>query len=179
LLRAIPCWPPLPPFEHRQYTEQIDALIEPASPFDVAREARATYNAGAPLKETMVKDEQVIRETILNWLAASKEGDSQSLAAMLDDDMLFVVRGRSPFGKQEFLAGSQGKPYAFDATADVREVVVNGNWALTRVELVIEFTATMGAKKMRLIGPTMTVWRKSVTGRWLIWRDANMVAPAE
>jgi uncharacterized protein (TIGR02246 family) len=87
-----------------------------------------------------VNDEYAIRETVSNWLAASKEGDSQSLAAMLDDDMLFVVRGRSPFGKQEFLSGSQGKPYAFDATAEVREVVVNGNWALTRVELVIEVT---------------------------------------
>ena len=126
-----------------------------------------------------MNDEQVIRETILNWLAASKQGDAQSLAAMLDDDMLFVVRGRSPFGKQEFLAGSQGKPYAFEANANVREVVVNGNWALTRVELLIEVTARKGMKQMQLKGPTMTVWRKTATGRWLIWRDANMVAPAE
>jgi uncharacterized protein (TIGR02246 family) len=126
-----------------------------------------------------VKDEQAIRETITNWLAASKAGDSQSLGAMLDDDMLFVVRGQSPFGKREFLAGSHGKPYAFDATAEVREVVVNGNWALTRVELVIEVTAAQGAKQMRLGGPTMTVWRKAATGRWLIWRDANMVAAVE
>jgi uncharacterized protein (TIGR02246 family) len=131
------------------------------------------------MKETIVNDEQAIRETILNWLAASKEGDSQSLAAMLDDDMLFVVRGQPPFGKQAFLAGSQGKPYAFEATAEVREVVVNGNWALTRVELVIEVTAAQAAKPMRFLGPTMTVWRKAATGRWLIWRDANMVAAVE
>jgi uncharacterized protein (TIGR02246 family) len=126
-----------------------------------------------------MNDEQVIRETIQNWLAASKAGDAQSLAAMLDDEMLFVVRGQAPFGKREFLAGSQGKPYAFDATAEVREVVVNGNWALTRVELVIDVTATQDARQMRFMGPTMTVWRKAATAGWRIWRDANMVAPVE
>ncbi len=126
-----------------------------------------------------MNDEHVIRETILNWLAASKAGDSQSLAAMLDDDMLFIVRGQPPFGKREFLAGSQGKPYAFEASAEIRELVVNGNWALTRVELVIEVTATKGAAQRRFAGPTMTVWRKAAAGSWQIWRDANMVAPVE
>jgi uncharacterized protein (TIGR02246 family) len=110
---------------------------------------------------------------------ASKEGDSQTLAAMLDDDMLFVVLGRPPFGKQQFLAASQGKPYAFDSTFDVAEVVVNGDWALTRVQLAVEVTATKDAKTVRFKGPTMTVWRKTATGSWLIWRDANMVAPLE
>ncbi len=93
--------------------------------------------------------------------------------------MLFVVRGRPPFGKQEFLAGSQGKPYAFNSTVQVHEVVVNGDWALTRVELTIEVTATQGAKQMQFMGSTMTVWRKAASGQWLIWRDANMVAPVE
>jgi len=101
----------------------------------------------------------------------------QSLAAILDDDMLFVVLGRPPFGKRQFLAGSQGKPYAFDSTFEVAEVVVNGDWALTRVQLAIEVTATKGAKTARFQGPTTTVWRKSATGNWLIWRDANMVVP--
>ena len=126
-----------------------------------------------------VSDEQAIRETISKWLVAAKEGDSQALAAMLDDDMLFVVLGRPPFGKQEFLAAGQGKPYAFDSAFEVAEVVVNGTWALTRVELAIEVTATKGEKTLRFKGPTMTVWRKAATGRWRIWRDANMVAPIE
>jgi len=141
--------------------------------------ARSHAKDRTKYEETTLNDEQAIRETIQSWLVASKEGDSQSLAAMLDDDMLFVVRGQPPFGKREFLAGSQGKPYAFDATAEVREVVVNGDWALTRVELAIDFTATEGAKQMRFMGPTMTVWRRAATGRWLIWRDANMVAPVD
>jgi uncharacterized protein (TIGR02246 family) len=126
-----------------------------------------------------LSDEQTIRETISKWLLASKEGDSEALAAILDDDMLFVVLGRPPFGKREFLAAGQGKPYAFDSAFEVAELVVNGNWALTRVELAIEVTATKDAKTVRFTGPTMTVWRKAAAGRWLIWRDANMVAPTE
>ena len=124
-------------------------------------------------------DEQAIQETISKWLTATKEGDLQALDSILEDDVVFVVLGRPPFGKKEFLAGSQGKPYQFDSTADVREVVVNGNWALTRVQLAIEITATKGAKTMRLNGPTMSVWRKSATGRWRIWRDANIVRSIE
>ena len=123
-----------------------------------------------------MNDEQTIREAISTWLEASKEGDATALATILDDDMLFVVAGRPAFGKKEFLAGSVGKPYRFESTTDVLEVVVNGDWALTRVQLQVEMVATIGGQTMRLRGPTMTVWRKSDTGHWRIWRDANMVA---
>ena len=44
-----------------------------------------------------MSDEQTIRDTILAWLAASKEGDAEALAGMLDDDLLFVVQGRPSF----------------------------------------------------------------------------------
>lgn len=124
-----------------------------------------------------MSDEDAIKDTISAWLAASKEGDRAALADILDDDMLFVVAGRPPFGKNAFLAGSPGKPYRFEARVEVLEVVVEGNWALSRVRLDIEFGLSEGAGVAHLSGPTMTVWRKSATGRWRIWRDANMVAP--
>jgi ketosteroid isomerase-like protein len=79
--------------------------------------------------------------------------------------------------RRNFWLGPPGKPHRFDSSLDVREVVVNGDWALTRVQLAIELTATRGAKAARFDGVTMSVWRKSATGRWLIWRDSNMVAP--
>jgi uncharacterized protein (TIGR02246 family) len=97
-------------------------------------------------------DEQAIREAISEWLAASKEGDAQALAAILDEDALFVVLGRPPFGKAEFLAGASGKPHRFDSTLDVREVTVNGDWALTRAQLAIDVTTTKGAKTARFNG---------------------------
>ena len=124
-----------------------------------------------------MSDESAIRETITNWLRASKEGDSKALSSLLDDDVLFVVPGRTPFGKSEFFAGSHAAPARFGSRLDVLEVVVHGDWALTRVELQLEIQATEDAATVKLAGPTMTVWRRSPAGRWRIWRDANMVVP--
>jgi uncharacterized protein (TIGR02246 family) len=129
-------------------------------------------------QEVFMSDENVIRDTIEAWLRASKEGDSAALSSILDDDVLFVVAGQAPFGKKEFFAGQGGKPFRFEAKADIREVIVHGDWALTRVELEIEMTAAEGSQAMKLAGPTMSVWRKTPGGRWVIWRDANMVGPA-
>jgi uncharacterized protein (TIGR02246 family) len=152
------------------------SAAETLAGFDELSEA-CRAREGTEQRGTAMDDEQAIREAISDWLAASKEGDVQTLAAILDDDALFVVLGRPPFGKAEFLAGASGKPHRFDSSLDVRDVVVNGDWALTRVQLAIELTATRGAKAARFDGVTMSVWRKSATGRWLIWRDSNMVAP--
>jgi uncharacterized protein (TIGR02246 family) len=126
-----------------------------------------------------MSDENTIRKTIDEWIAATKEGNSDKLASILDDDVLFVTAGRPPFGKKEFFSGDSGKPpYRFESRVQVHEVKVHGDWALTRVELDIEMMATKDAQLMKLTGPTMSVWRKTPEGRWVIWRDANMVAPS-
>jgi uncharacterized protein (TIGR02246 family) len=124
-----------------------------------------------------VSDEKAIRQTIQAWLEATKKGDSNALAEMLDDDVLFVVQDRAPFGKEEFFAGDHGAPFRFESRVDIREVAVHGGWALTRVDLEIDMTPTHDSKPMKLAGRTMSVWRKTSGGRWVIWRDANMVAP--
>ena len=124
-----------------------------------------------------MSEEKAIRETIHAWLEATKNGDSKTLAEMLDDDVLFVVKDQPPFGKKEFFAGDQGAPFRFESKVDIREVVVHGDWALTRVDLEIEMAPTKDSQPMKLSGRTMSVWRKKPGGRWAIWRDANMVAP--
>ncbi len=123
-------------------------------------------------------DEDVIRANIDAWLRATKEGNAEALSSLLDDDVLFVVPGRAPFGKKEFFAGGTMAPLRFESKVEIAEVVVHGDWALTRIhlELQIEFSRDSGT--MSLAGPTMSVWRKTPAGRWSIWRDSNMVAPA-
>ena len=124
-----------------------------------------------------MSDENAIRDTIHAWLEATRRGDSAALAAMLDDDVLFVIPDRPPFGKKEFFAGVQGAPFRFESRVEILELVVHGDWALTRVSLQIEIVPVRDAPGLRLAGPTMSVWRKDPAGRWLIWRDANMVRP--
>lgn len=122
-----------------------------------------------------MSDENAIRDTIREWLKASKEGDSRTLSSMLDDEVLFVVPGRQPFGKKEFFAQDSGAPFRFESEVDIREIVVHGDWALSRVHLKLEIMVAEDSETVRLEGPTMSVWRKNAEGRWAIWRDANMV----
>lgn len=122
-------------------------------------------------------DEHAIREAIHAWLEATKRGDHETLAGLLDDEMLFVVPDRPPFGKKEFLAEPAPPPHRFDSRVDIHEVAIHGDWALSRIRLEIEIEPAPGAGPLKLAGPTMSVWRRAPDGRWRLWRDSNMVAP--
>ena len=54
----------------------------------------------------MDDDERAIRELVQNWMSATKAGDLQAVLDMMADDVIFVVAGREPFGKEEFAANS-------------------------------------------------------------------------
>jgi uncharacterized protein (TIGR02246 family) len=124
----------------------------------------------------MTRDEKAIRDQIAAWIKASKHGDMKTLAAILADDMKFIVVGQPAFGKKEFFAGGGGAPYKFKSKLKLREVNVFGSFAQSWLELALEIQPTKDAPVMKLAGPTLTVWKKS-RGHWQIWRDANMVQP--
>jgi len=125
----------------------------------------------------MSPDERSIRDLIATWLTASAAGDSEKVLSLMSDDVLFLVAGRPPFGKQEF-AESQNAltTHRIEATSDVREVVVSGNLAYARTHLTVTMTPTAGGKPLRRSGPTLSVFRKLGDGRWLLVRDANLLA---
>ena len=61
----------------------------------------------------MSEDERAIRALIDSWMTASKVGDIGRVLDLMTDDVVFMVPGRAPFGKQEFAAmsGSSGAPH--------------------------------------------------------------------
>jgi len=124
----------------------------------------------------MSDDERAIRNAIQEWMDASKAGDTTSVLRLMADDVLFMVPGREPFGKEAFATTSQGlKDMLMEGRADIREVTVLGDWAWTRVHLALTITPPNG-KPMQHRGYTMSVWRKQPSG-WVIYRDANLLAP--
>lgn len=123
----------------------------------------------------MTRDEKAIRAAIAAWLRASRAGDSTTLAALLADDVRFVVVDRPAFGKKEFFGAGGGKPFRFRSRVKVHEVIVHGDWAVTWLDLALAITPVKDSPEITLAGPTMSVWKKSRAGRWQIWRDANMV----
>jgi uncharacterized protein (TIGR02246 family) len=129
-------------------------------------------------KQPMTQDDkQAIRESVNAWLAASKKRDLATMLDLLADDVLFIVPGKEPFGKDAFATANQEqmKDVEMDATIDIKEIEVAGDWAWMRSFLNITFTHE--GKSTRHSGHILTVWQKNSDGRWVIKRDANFVKP--
>jgi uncharacterized protein (TIGR02246 family) len=124
----------------------------------------------------MANDERAIREVIDTWLRASSSGDTAKVLTLMADDVVFMTPGQEPFGKAEFSARSgQLKGTAVDAKANVVEVKVLGDWAFCRTHLRVTMTPP-GGQPMRRTGYTLTIFQKKDDGKWVIARDANLLA---
>jgi uncharacterized protein (TIGR02246 family) len=120
-------------------------------------------------------DEAAIRNLVDTWLAASKAGDIATVLSLMTDDVVFMVPGREPFGKEAFAAASDAmKNVRMEGTSEIRELKVLGDWAYIRNYLEITITPK-GGERVKRSGWTLTVLRKEA-GRWRLARDANLVA---
>jgi uncharacterized protein (TIGR02246 family) len=123
----------------------------------------------------MKSDEQAIRDLVETWMAASKSGDLETVLNLMADDVVFMVPGQEPFGREAFAATSEKmKDVRIDGTSDIQELKVIGNWAWMRNRLQITITPS-GGKSMRRSGYTLTILQKNPDGRWVIARDANLL----
>src|ERR1700730_12170086 len=123
----------------------------------------------------MSDDERAIRNAIQKWMAASKAGDTATVLNLMAGDVLFMVPGREPFGREAFAAAAQGmKDIRMDGAADIQEVMVLDDSAWTRVHLTVTISPP-NAKPVRRAGYTLSIWRKQTDGAWVIFRDANLL----
>jgi uncharacterized protein (TIGR02246 family) len=124
---------------------------------------------------TMSDDERAIRALIDTWMAASKAGDTATVLSLMSDDVLFMVPGREPFGKQEFAAAAQGMQGAtIDGKSEIVELKVLGDWAYLRGRLQVAMTPS-GGNPIHRSGYTLTILRKEADGKWRLARDANLL----
>ncbi len=122
----------------------------------------------------MSEDERAIRALIDTWMAASRNGDVQTVLGLMGDDAVFMVPGREPFGKAAFAAQSQAmKDVKIEGKAEIRELKVLDDWAWLRSHLSIAVTQPDGAVA-RKSGYVLTILRKE-KGRWQLARDANLL----
>jgi uncharacterized protein (TIGR02246 family) len=120
-------------------------------------------------------DEQAIRRLVETWMTASQTGDIKTVLSLMSDDVVFMVPGREPFGKEAFRAASESaKDMRIEGRSDIREIKVLGDWAYLRNHLEITMTLP-GGKSMRRAGYTLTILHKTADGRWLLTRDANLL----
>ena len=124
----------------------------------------------------MSPDERAIRDLVETWMKASRAGDTATVLSLMSDDVIFMVPGRDPFGKEAFAATSQSmKGFRLEGSADIRELRVLGDWGYLRNFIEITVTPPGGAP-MRRSGYTLTILRKESDGRWRLMRDANLVS---
>jgi uncharacterized protein (TIGR02246 family) len=87
-----------------------------------------------------------------------------------------MVPGREPFGKDAFRAALETmKNAGMTGTSDIREINLAGDWAYIRNYIEITITPPAG-NVMRRSGYTLSILRKQPNGKWVLWRDANLIA---
>jgi uncharacterized protein (TIGR02246 family) len=126
----------------------------------------------------MPGDERAIRELIQTWLAASQKGDLESVLSLMADDVIFMVPGQNPFGKDAFAASFRAlTDVRFETSSEIKEIKLLGDWAYLRNYLEVTMTPPGSGAPLRRSGHTLTILRKEPDGRWLVARDANLLAP--
>ena len=125
----------------------------------------------------MSEDEKAIRELVATWMEASRTGDTDTVLSLMADDVVFMVPGREPFGKEEFAAAARGMTdLRIEGSSEIQEIEVFGGWAYLRNRLTITMTPAGGEAMLRRSGYTLSILRKEKDGRWLLVRDANLLA---
>ena len=127
----------------------------------------------------MDRDEQAIRSVVETWMQATAAADLPRVLELMDDEVVFLGAGRPPMrGRHDFAAASKAMQARVEGTADIQEVRVFGDWAYCWNQLAVTIHPTGGGPPTRLNGPALSILRKQPDGKWVIFRDANMVSPA-
>ena len=123
---------------------------------------------------TQADDETAIRKLVDTWLAATMAGDIATVLSLMTDDVVFMVPGREPFGRQAFAAASDAMDNVrMEGNAEIRELRVFGDWAYLRNYLEMTITPN-GREPVKRSGWTLTILRKE-EGGWRLARDANLM----
>jgi uncharacterized protein (TIGR02246 family) len=128
----------------------------------------------------MTADEQEIRQLVATWMSATKAGDLATVLSLMTDDVVFLVVGQQPFGKQQFAAAMKppagGAPLPMiDGRSEIQEIRISGDHAYLWTRLNVEVTPPGGVTAKRS-GHTLSVLRRE-GGRWRLARDANLLSP--
>src|SRR5258706_14877302 len=120
----------------------------------------------------MQSDEQSIRDLITAWLEASKSGDNETVLSLMAEDVVFLQPGQDPIrGRAAFAQMQKGLAnVAIDATADIQEIKLLGDWAYCWNYLTVVVTPRYGGTQVKRAGNVPSVKHKQ-DGRWVIARD--------
>jgi uncharacterized protein (TIGR02246 family) len=130
----------------------------------------------------MPTDEQQIRALVSTWISATQAGDIDTVLGLMTDDIVFLIPGRAPMSKSEFASLSRVPPGTpqpkFAGTSEIQEIQVLGDWAFMWTRLSVSITPPGTSEPIERAGHTLSIVKK-VAGKWLLARDANLLAPVQ
>ena len=128
----------------------------------------------------MQSDGQEIRQLVATWMAATKAGDVETVLSLMAEDVVFLVPGQPAMRKADFAAAARaqagGEAPRFDGKSEIQEIKVLGDWAFMWTHLTVVATPPGGGEPMTRAGHTLSILEKQ-NGKWVLARDANMLAP--
>jgi len=128
----------------------------------------------------MQNDEREIRDLVSTWMAATQAGDVQTVLKLMAEDVVFLVPGQPVMRKADFAAAAKaqaaGRAPSFEGASEIQEIKVVGDWAFMWTRLTVVATPPGGAPPTKRAGHTLSVLKKE-NGKWLLARDANLLAP--
>lgn len=125
-------------------------------------------------------DEQAIRDLVQQWMIATQAGDIETVLSLMSEDVVFLVPGQEPFGKDAFKKASEkmkseeASGVRFEGTSEIEELKVVGDWAFARTRLNVRVIPIQGGEVSQRSGYTLSIFRKE-HGRWQLARDANLL----
>lgn len=126
-------------------------------------------------------DSAQIREVIATWIRASAADDLDTVLSLMAEDVVFLLPGRPPMrGRAAYAEQSRamiGK-VKISGTPDVQEIQVFGDYAYCWNNLSITI-APEGGAPMHRAGDVLSIFRREADGRWVLWRDANLLTAAQ
>ncbi|MCE8033706.1 SgcJ/EcaC family oxidoreductase [Billgrantia tianxiuensis] len=127
----------------------------------------------------MQRDKEQIRQLVSTWMAATKSGDAETVLSLMSEDAIFLVTGQPVMRKSDFVAAANAQSGEnapqFDGTSEVQEIKILGEWAYMWTKLTVVVTPP-GGKTVTRAGHTLSILKKE-NGKWVLARDANMLAP--
>ncbi len=126
-----------------------------------------------------MSDEDQIRELVAVWHRATAAGDVAKILGLVAEDVVFLRAGQPPMrGRAAFAEGTRAalERFRIESSGDVQEVCVSGNLAYCWTELRVNMIPRGGGEGSPRAGPALTILRKAGDGRWVVSRDANMLA---
>ena len=127
------------------------------------------------------QDKEQIQQVISTWMRASADGDLDTVLTLMAEDVVFLLPGQPPMrGREAFAAASRAmtRRVRIEGKPEIQEIHVAGDFAFCWNYLSITATPVNGGAPMRRAGNILSVFRREPDGRWVLFRDANMLTAA-